>query len=387
MITTYASGSEFEYLVATYFQLQGYLVRKGLLYYENHSAITEIDIYAIKFIRPFLSNTVVCDCKDKAKPKPVERILWAKGIGEFLNADNIFVALPKVSWEIINFASKKNIKVLTKDMLEESIKSAGVSPYSLADKDFYIPFYKKSFNLVQKNKELKAVIDDVRSLYIRENSYVALNRAFMLIKKIREKLDLFDRNDVLYETWRYLLFELIVLVSLHITKIAYLCSGLREDIRDKHILMKLTFGESDPKKAKEILQLALEYASRGTFHTDASTMLSAEDIIVAPKYASAIVGLVNWIYKDLEIYLLLPIFTDYLLFDQAFKTGSFDREKFSRIFGDKDIEKKLKATKNIMVLVKNNTNLDLKHIWPNEEQNMPSISASDKGAETAPNGG
>lgn len=384
MITTYTFGSDFEYSVAAYFQLQGYLVRKGLLYYENHSEITEVDIYATKFVRPFLSNTIVCDCKDKARPKPVERILWAKGIGEFLNADNIFVALPRVPWEIIEFASKKNIKVLTKDMVQDSVNSAGIRPYGLADKDFYIPFYKKSFNLVQRNKVLRTVIDDIRSLYIRENSYAALNRVFVLIGEICKKLDLLDRNDVLYKTWRYLLFESIVLVSLHITRIASLCSGLREEVREKHIAMNLTFGETDPKKAREILQLALKYASTGTLFSKAPAMPSAEDIIVAPKYASAIVGLVNWIYKDPEIYLRLPVLTDYLLFEQAFKTGSFDAKRFSRRFGDVDADKKLKAAKNIMVLVRDHTRLDLKHMWPNEKRNIPSVGASDEGTKTPP---
>lgn len=383
MIMTYTSGSDFEYLVATYFQLQGYLVRKGLLYKENRIAITDIDIYAIKFVRPFLSSTIVCDCKDRARPKPVERILWVKGISEFLNADNVFVALPKVPWEIINFASKKNIKVLTKDMVEDSINTAGTGSYGLADKEFYIPFYKKSFNVVQKNKELKTVIDHIRSLYIRENPYAALNRAFSLAEKTREKLDLLDRNDVLYETWRYILFESIVLVSLHITKIASLCSGLREDMRDKHILMKLTFGESDPKKSKEILRLVLEYASKTPLFLDSSAMLSTQDIIVPPKYANALIGLVNWIYKNPEIYLLLPNLIDYLLFEQAFKTGEFDAKKFSVMFGDVDTDKKLKAAKNIMVLVKDHARLNLEHMWPKEEQNIPSISSTDESSETA----
>jgi len=386
MITTYTSGSDFEYLVATYFQLQGYLVRKGLLYNENHLEITDIDIYAIKFIKPFLSNSIVCDCKDKSRPKPVERIFWAKGIGEFLNADNTFVALPKVPWKIIEFAAKKNIKVLTRDMLENYINYTTISPYGLADKKFYIPFYKKSFNVVQKNKELKTVIDDIRSLYIRENSYAALNRALILIEKIREKLDILNTNDVLYDTWRYVLFESIVLVSLHITKIASLCSGLGENVREKYILTKLTFGESDPRKTMNILNLALEYASKGPLFSDSST-LSAKDIILPPKYASTIIGLINWIYKNPETYMLLPNLTDYLLFEQAFKTGSFDAQNFSFIFGDTDTDKKLKAAKNIMILIRDHTKLDLKHMWPKEKQNIPNISSSDKNSESVPGRG
>jgi len=73
VITPYTNGTDFEYLVAVYFQSQGYLVRRWLLYRDNGNEITEVDIYGIEFIRPFLSNTIICDCKDKAKPKLVER--------------------------------------------------------------------------------------------------------------------------------------------------------------------------------------------------------------------------------------------------------------------------------------------------------------------------
>jgi len=62
-----------------------------------------------------------------------------------------------------------------------------------------------------------------------------------------------------------------------------------------------------------------------------------------------------------------------------------NKEKISKIFAKIDIEREFKDVKNILVLLKNNTKLDIKHILPNEEQNMPSIGDYNSGAETSPN--
>lgn len=372
MLTTYTSGTEFEYLVAAYFQSQGYLVRRGLVYLENGNEIVELDIYGIKFLRPFLSSTIVCDCKDRVRPKPIERILWTKGVGEILNIHNTFVALPRVRKEAIDFAAKNNIKILTKDMLDSVVNSQEMY-YGLADMGFYIPFYKKAYNIASKNRELKAMVNNVRSLYILGNPYSALNQALMLIDRVSNNLDIADKGHESYPIWRYILFELTVLVSLYITLIASACYGLRGGPLQQHIVLNLTFGETDPKKALEIMQVAVGYTSKVTMHGRMGTAPSAKDLIRPPKYAEAVACLVDWAHRDPDNYTLLPVLVDYLLFEQAFKTGNFDVDNFRRRFGDGDINAKLKVAKNIIVLIRDATKLDLKHIWPNVPHNLPNI--------------
>ncbi|OPG94632.1 hypothetical protein B2I21_30425, partial [Chryseobacterium mucoviscidosis] len=76
-------------------------------------------VLGIQFTLPFNVHRIICDCKNKQKSKPYERIFWAKGLGEFTSASEVYVALPKTSAEIINFALTGGVRVLTNDKVNQ----------------------------------------------------------------------------------------------------------------------------------------------------------------------------------------------------------------------------------------------------------------------------
>ena len=73
-------GPRMEYLVAAVLQGEGYLVRRALAIRSGPTGqdVTDIDVIGFRFSRPFQMHRVICDCKEKGRPKPFERILWAK---------------------------------------------------------------------------------------------------------------------------------------------------------------------------------------------------------------------------------------------------------------------------------------------------------------------
>lgn len=101
-------GARLEYFVASVFQGQGYWVRRGvpLKYGISGQDATDIDVLGIRFTQPFQPHLIICDCKDKQRSKPYERIFWAKGLAHFVNASETYVALPKASLDVITFAKQ-----------------------------------------------------------------------------------------------------------------------------------------------------------------------------------------------------------------------------------------------------------------------------------------
>ena len=55
--------------------------------------------------------------KNKVKPKPFERIFWTKGLGEYVGVDDEYIALPKIGPDIIEFARKSKVRVISQNEL------------------------------------------------------------------------------------------------------------------------------------------------------------------------------------------------------------------------------------------------------------------------------
>src|SRR5262245_35256487 len=96
-------GGKFEFDWMWYIQSQGYFVRQSVPVTSdcNVEDATDIDIWGLKFLPPMRQSTAIVDCKNKARSKPYERILWAKGLGSYVGADQVFVGLPKANWTVI----------------------------------------------------------------------------------------------------------------------------------------------------------------------------------------------------------------------------------------------------------------------------------------------
>lgn len=209
---TLDKGSAFEYQICNLFQNQGFLTRRAvpLQYGSGKQNATDIDIFCIFFSIPFRNTRIICDAKNKVRSNPHERIFWTKGLGEFVGANEIYIALPSASWEIIKFANRGKVRVITSEMLEQSLKNS--YKFGQADETFYSEYFKKIEKVVKAEKRADVVINKVRKLYLKENPYSTLNDVLSILEKdVLKQFNIADSlsEDVL-EFWKYICCELTV---------------------------------------------------------------------------------------------------------------------------------------------------------------------------------
>lgn len=371
-------GPQLEYNVSGLFQNQGYLTRRSVpLYYGNNNQdATDIDVVGFLFTPPFQVHKIICDCKNKQKSKPYERIFWAKGLGQFVGATDIYVSLPQASWDTVKFAQKGDIRILTSDIIKDYF-THNSNVYGIADDEFYIDFFNNINKEIKSDKTLGVFWNSLKKLYLNEDPYVAINIAMELLLNGGKNLSFSKerglKNNYLF--WKYICCEALVLIGLNILNICADTICLPSKSREQHILSKLTYGDIDPSKINTILNYAKIAANemvKATIPKNALPKSTVVDFgeISPPTYAQSIIGLVERAIQNPEWYINLPQVLDFILFEFAVKNKEFSMDTFKTVFNTGFAEEKLKAAKNVLVFARNICKINLKLIWDNSDTFM-----------------
>lgn len=375
-------GPQLEYLVAGVFQAQGYLVRTSVsLKAAGGDDATDVDVLGVRFSNPFQLHRIACDCKQRQRPKPYERILWSRGLAHFLGLSEVYVALPRTSLDVRRFAHRGQVRVITEDVLNESyaraFKQGG--PYGLISSQFRSLYQEKLVAHFKKDKSLGEVLAAARHLLLSEDPYVGMNLALGHIVRVSKHVRDVHRDPESRVTgWTFAVAELVVVFSVLLMAIAADVVGMERQQREAHISQRLTFGDMAPQKAMEIFRLAQLLAlesARGIMGEKAGQALLPFDsaaVIEPPAYAPGVVGLVERALLSPEIYQSVPQILDFLLFSQALPKGEFLEEEYKSTFSEHRDER-LKAARNILSFVRDQGGVDLAAFWPRHESNLPRI--------------
>lgn len=368
-------GVKFEYSVMNFFQQNGYFSRQGIPFKNDVNGkidATDIDVYGIQFMGLFEPYIISCDCKNKARAKPFERIFWAKGLGETAKVDKVYVALNRVSDEIIEFAKKSNITVLSNDVLSTFTKEHRM--YGLADFDFYSDFEPKFLETIKSFKSLEELFMKSNKVYMNRNPYVNVNvcmdSLYHLSKwyKFEEK-----QSENEKETLKFLISMFSVLLGLQILWICSDTIGFSATYRKKYILNKLAYGNNDPKYIDKIFRdvtiLANEIVKTNVPNGAVPDKVSLGNI-EPPNYGESLSGLIERAFLNPQNYIKLPQYLDFYFFECLMKKKKFSPEEIEQTLNDSEVDLKMKSVRNVIHFIKSYTGLDINKIFELEEMKV-----------------
>jgi hypothetical protein len=372
---SHKKGFGFEYTVSSMFQNQGYLTRRGvpLQYGLGNNDATDIDVLGIMFTGAFQGHTIICDCKNKVKSKPYERIFWAKGLGEFVNASSVYVALNKTQSEIIRFANTGGVKVLTSDII--SVYTNNKPTYGLADESFYEQYEKILDKEAKSHRFVSGAILQTKKLFLSDNPYLAINIALTNLEDIARMLKFDKKNSAEQNmTLKYLACQYSIIVGLQLLWICADVLGLPEKARREHISNKLTFGDLEPDAVKGIINNAKDLANE-IIKSSVPKSVAPREVdfgeITPPPYTDSLIGLVERALARPHMYITIPQILDFMLFEQGLKGIEYSESEFQSVFGFSLNDEKLKASRNILSFIRDSCEIDWKKVWgKSNEQNQ-----------------
>ena len=129
-------GAATEEILRAFFLRRGFFaVRSIPLSFRNHE-LTDVDIWLCGRSAGGSRRVLVCDVKDKQRPKAVERILWTKGLVSFLNADGAYVATTDKRQNLRELADRLGVQLIDgNDIRRIKADKSIVYPERLSDEE------------------------------------------------------------------------------------------------------------------------------------------------------------------------------------------------------------------------------------------------------------
>lgn len=358
-------GTEFEYNVCQLFTEQGYFTRRSIPVKSTvDQDITDIDVLGIKYTYPFEKKVIICDCKNKVKPKPFERIFWTKGLGEYVGADDEYIALPKIGPDIIEFAKKSKVRVISQNELSfYEDKQIGYADYK---------FYGKFMQTLEDKKtgDLQVIryFSTLKKEYISDNPYVTLNIALLILNKL-------SQGDWTDEGKKLIFAEGATVVAYALLDICRDVFGMNEELRENYISAKLTYGSSEATYINGLIENVTRYANEVLAEKIPKEYYNKNLVdkmeIPAPHYTKNCIAIIERAYNNPEWYIDMLRNIDFILFEFMLKKQKFDFALFSEHCKNFLIDEKLKACKNVLFFICSSSAVRLEDIWKEESDFVP----------------
>ena len=365
MANNSGKGTKFEYDVCQLFSEQNYFTRRSIPIKSTvNQDVTDIDVLGIKYTYPFEKKVIICDCKNKAKPKPFERIFWTKGLGEYVGANEEYISLPKIGNDIIEFARKSKVRVISQNELSEyEDKQIGYADYQ-----YYGKFMQILEDKTLGDLQVLDYLSILKKEYISNNPYASLNIALLILNK----LSLGNWSD---NGKKILFAEGATVVAHAILDICRDVFGMSKESREKYISVKLTYGGSEDTYINGLIEDITKYANEVLAEKIPKEFYDKNLVdkiqIPVPHYTKNCIAIVERAYTNPERYIDILRNIDFILFEFMVKSKSFDYTLFSEYCKNYLVPEKLKACKNVLFFICSSAAVHLGDIWKEEKEFIP----------------
>ncbi len=132
-----SKGLSAEEALRKYFlELGFYVVRGPKFFFDNANEITDIDLWLYNKVSPIIRHRTNVDAKYGARPKALERIVWAKGVQQILAFDACIVATSSTQRVLRDFGDKHGVVVLDGNFLRKLVDKFRSDIGRLSEEEF-----------------------------------------------------------------------------------------------------------------------------------------------------------------------------------------------------------------------------------------------------------
>jgi len=365
MANNSGKGTEFEYSVCQLFSEQNYFTRRSIpIKSVINQDITDIDVLGIKYTYPFEKKMIICDCKNKARSKPFERMFWTKGVGEYIGVDDEYIALPRIGYDVIEFSKKCKVRVISQNELAEYEKRL----VGYADFNYYGKYMEILEDKKSGDPQVLRYLPVLKKEYVSTNPYVTLNIALLILNKL-------SQGKWSEEGKRLIFAEGATVVTYALLDICRDVFGMNAELREQYILERLTYGDSDENYINGLIDSITRYANevlKEKIPKEFYDKHLVEQIeIPAPHYTKSCIAIIERAYKNPEWYIDLLRDMDFILFEFMLKKQRFNQNCFAEHCKNNLVNEKLKACKNVLFFVCSSAAIHLSDIWMEENDFIP----------------
>ena len=248
-------GGITEEVLRDYFLSLGYYVVRGVEIKYAGKSITDIDLWLYSRSTAIAREITNVDIKNKKRPTVAERILWAKGVAAIYKFNRCVVVSSTQNDETRSFGKAHDIQVITKKFIDMYMASAknSMTPQHIFDEDIKMLF--KTESLSPKETFLNCWQKE-KQLLVENLDFYGCNQHLQTIRQLLEHYIVTSNKEASLRL-------LYLVVSFFLITLDYIMKDItfmEKDERVKILHDGFNFGDGGEQRAREILELATNFA-------------------------------------------------------------------------------------------------------------------------------
>lgn len=250
-------GDIMEEKLRIYFLSNGYYVVRGVKYQYKGFDITDIDLFLFSKISSLSRERVNVDIKNKRSPKAFERILWTKGLQQFLNFDKCVIATTDKKDILREYGNKHNVLILDGNFLNKltyKIEERYTEEEFLKILSSFVSF--KTF----RNMDWSKIYEDSKSRLLDELDFSGFNSNLIVLRYFINKCFDIQKKETAIRCCYILLSHSLIMLDYLIKDIAFLEITLRQEILSDGF----NFGNLGRDGVNRTIEMAVKIANSKT---------------------------------------------------------------------------------------------------------------------------
>ena len=344
-----------EYRTTRLFYNLGYFARRRVplksYFYPESSDITDIDVYGIRWDMDLTSKLVLGMCtktKSKKHVAPANRIIWLKGLKDFLGASQTYLVMPRITPKFKTFATDNDVVPLDCERLEEMEKQLKISEWQGSYALDNFPKHMEYWSATKKEPNAKTR----HHYWFLVSDFWAMSNNIRIKRSLTHVQNLLERVPLEEEYYRWLLIESIVLFSVALIGFCQELSPFSETDRAKYVKIKMIEGIGTIEDQEKILKTirALVGSIFEEYSLEIPSGLLGDIKIPPPSYTPQLTELLVRLLDKPYFSIHVPRLLDYWLYENAIRQNTVTQDSLSSIFKLKpeEIAVLVKLSKNIV---------------------------------------
>ena len=237
-----------------------------------------------------------------------------------------------------------------------------------ADYQYYGKFMQRLEDKNTGDPQVLHYLPILKKEYISDNPYVTLNIALLILNKLSQENWSDDGKKMIFA-------EGATVVAYALLDICRDVFGMSQELREKYISTKLTYGDSEATYINGLIESVTRYANEMLAEKIPKEYYNKNLVermeIPAPHYTKNCIAIIERAYNNPEWYIDMLRNIDFILFEFMLKNQKFDYTLFSEHCKNYLVNEKLKACKNVLFFICSSAAVHLGDIWKEENDFVP----------------
>lgn len=326
---------------------QGFLVRDRISlksqFYPERVDITDIDVLGVKFLDDLSPHTVICECKSGRRARSMDRLLWLKGLSQYISANSCYFARERFTPKVKEFAISLKIVPIDYSKIEGLEKQLGIVDKWLGSHDytFFHGRISRYYENISNNVDLLRIYWFLKSKFWYSSNVTR-------VKKLMTALDLlttsFDKSEnAVKDAIKWIFVETLILLSVAIVGLCSEIYPLSASEREEYLKAKLISNKLSPDEMYKIMRQVRSLAQSIVKERTGQFIMLGNKLteISPPSFTNDLIDISERVLEYPSISKEVPRFMDTFFYEFTLKNQKVDAGLLEKFFPDLNMVAKM----------------------------------------------